>query len=86
MTLVEEERAKSRWGSFQFMTMSLSAILVDFSLLVLNKQPVCTKSGHEPRNSQIYKFMEEFLKKYPNSYPNTNATITISGQINWKKV
>jgi TolA-binding protein len=31
-------------------------------------------------------FMEGFLKKYPNSYPNTNATITISGQINWKKV
>ena len=30
-------------------------------------------------------FMEGFLKEYPNSYPNTNATITISGHINWKK-
>src|SRR6266702_3412697 len=48
MTPVEQERAKCRWGSFQFMTMGLSTLLVDFSLIVLDKQPVCTKSGHEP--------------------------------------
>ncbi len=55
MAPVEEERAKSRWGLFQFMTRGLSAILMDFSLIVLDEQPVCTKSGHEPWNSKIYR-------------------------------
>jgi hypothetical protein len=44
MMPVEEERAKSKWGSFQSTTMGLSAILVDFSLIVLGKRPVSTKS------------------------------------------
>jgi hypothetical protein len=51
--------SKIQMGAFQFMTIGLSVILVDFSLIVLGKQPVCTKSGHEPFNSQIVELAQK---------------------------